>query len=150
MVKSEFESDVRTYTAVVASQMRFAEVGVPDSRSFQETRTLWKAALAPDFENTVEHPVQVPALPFSEDSLLGAQWKVEVSRPWGFEENITVLDGRAFLWALNRALDHESAAGRRHLFVVDNMSVALTLSKGRSSAPGLHAISRRIAANVLG
>ena len=49
----------------------------------------------------------VPAVPFEEGSLLGLSWATAQSRPWAYQEHITVLEGRAALWAVNRALDEQ-------------------------------------------
>ena len=91
----------------------------------------------------------VPAIPVLHGKLFGSGWDVVSSRPWGFVENITVLEARAALAALRFSLSHHDAVGSRILCIVDSMAVCLSMTKGRSSTNGMSTVSRRVAALAL-
>ena len=67
--------------------------------------------------------------------LLGAaQWKTVLSKRWLHEENIMRTEGRALEFAIRRRFRSTRVQGRRLLFLVDNLSLCLSLAKGRSSS----------------
>ena len=75
-------------------------------------------------------------------------WQVLTARKFNRQENILILEGRALMWALKRKLRDVDSIGKRHLFLVDNLALALSVEKGRSSA-GVNNILRSWCANIL-
>eukprot|EP00959_Pyramimonas_sp_CCMP1952_P372992 7811014-Pyramimonas_sp.AAC.1 len=65
------------------------------------------------------------------------------------KEHITVLEGRALVWALRHRLRNTRSFHARLLFIADSMAAILALCKGRSSSPGLCSVCRQWAALCL-
>ena len=75
-----------------------------------------------------------------------AGWEESFSQRLVFEEHITLKEGRAFLKQFRRAVVDVSQHDSRTLFLVDNMGLALSISKGRATDYCLLQICRRAAA----
>ena len=95
------------------------------------------------------HSRLVPALPYVRGYLLDTTWEPVVSRPRKCKENITVLESRAALIALQHTCRYPVSVRTRHLLVLDSMACVLSFSKGRSSTEGLTTVCRRVAALIL-
>ena len=72
-------------------------------------------------------------------------WKVVSKYPVQSPQFITKLEGKALLLAVKHALRSAANFGCRHLFLVDNMSLCLAATKGRSSSPNLLHVCRKLA-----
>ena len=83
------------------------------------------------------------------DAVLHADWKVVASAAWQYKEGMPVLEGRALLVGVRHTLRRSATFGCRVLALVDSMSAACCLAKGRSSLPGMAAVSRQIGALLL-
>ena len=77
-----------------------------------------------------------------------AEWKVLGARRFLKPESINVLEGRAALWGLRHKPRSVHSIRRRHLILVDNLSVALAIDRGRSSG-SLNKICRKWCALML-
>ena len=93
--------------------------------------------------------VRCPNVPTTKGEPFGAHWHAFLSRPWAFKEHISALESRAALAGLQYTLSKPYAVRHTHISLIDNMTVVLALSKGRSSCPGLSAVCRRWAARLL-
>ena len=60
-------------------------------------------------------------------------WKPVRWGRWEIDEDISVLEARALLKGLKRALCLPDSRSKRHLFLIDNMGVTLAFSRSRSS-----------------
>ena len=69
--------------------------------------------------------------PFILDS---TAWHTVFSGRWHYEENILRTEGRACISGVRHKLRSLRSCGRRHLLLVDNLSLALALTKGRGSS----------------
>ena len=69
----------------------------------------------------------------------------KLSRP----EFITKSEGRGLLIALKHCLRNIQSFGQRGVFLVDNMSLCLAITRGRSSSPNLVSCCRSVAALLL-
>ena len=74
------------------------------------------------------------------------RWSELFRWKWQEEEHINVLEARALLAAVRRALRNRGAWGRRLLLFVDSQVTLCCVSKGRSSRPALTYVCRRVAA----
>ena len=72
-------------------------------------------------------------------------WSVVSKHIISSPQFITKLEGRALLSAVKHTLRSAASFGCRHLFLVDNMSLCLAVTKGRSSSPDLVHVCRKIA-----
>lgn len=77
------------------------------------------------------------------------RWSRVLSTPWRFKEHINVLELRAVALALHWLLSYPSAMGRRVYLLVDSAVALFSLLKGRSSAPSLLFVLRKISALLL-
>ena len=73
-------------------------------------------------------------------------WSVVHSSQTTRTEHITRSEGRALVWSACHALRSLENHNKRCLFLVDNMSLCLGVSRGRSSAPSLRYPLRQLAA----
>eukprot|EP00959_Pyramimonas_sp_CCMP1952_P027109 569435-Pyramimonas_sp.AAC.1 len=76
-------------------------------------------------------------------------WRTVSAAHWRQRESMPMLEARSVLWALKHQLRRLHNHGRRLLFIVDAMSVALMMSKGRSSVKGMNRVRRQRGANCL-
>ena len=76
-------------------------------------------------------------------------WKVVHGSLFGFKEHITRSEGRALDRAIRHHLRSDRVRGRRSVFLVDNMSLCLALTRGRSSSSALCGAARRVCAHAL-
>ena len=87
--------------------------------------------------------------PPERDFCYPARWKVAARTKWQREGRIDALEGEAFLLALRHAVRDRGRRRRRMLGFVDNQALLGAARKGRSSAPRLLGVCRRIAALAL-
>ena len=85
----------------------------------------------------------VSAFPEVPKEVINGTWEVVSSGRWDRKENIVVLEGRALVHALRHALRDSKTFGKRVLFISDNFSSVLALTKGRSSSRGLCRVARQ-------
>lgn len=71
-----------------------------------------------------------------------SDWKACVCGRWKDSENILRLEGRALILGLRHRLRSQCAAGRRQVFLSDNLSLVLALMRGRASSPQLLPVCR--------
>ena len=90
-----------------------------------------------------EH-LPIPAIGRNWDPI--ERWSEVFRWKWQTEEHINVLEARALLAAVRRAMRDRAAWGRRVLVFVDSQVTLCCVSKGRSSRLGLNYVCRRIAA----
>jgi hypothetical protein len=76
-------------------------------------------------------------------------WSRVLASRWRTAEHINVLELRAALLALHWLLSYPSALGRRVYLLVDSTVALFSLSKGRSSAPELLLVLRKLSALLL-
>ncbi|MCP2504969.1 MAG: hypothetical protein NLN65_06720, partial [Candidatus Poseidoniaceae archaeon] len=70
-------------------------------------------------------------------------WKVVHGSFFSRQEHITKSEGRALDLSIRHALRNTVNMHKRHVFLVDNMSLCLAMIRGRSSSPALIDITRR-------
>jgi len=76
-------------------------------------------------------------------------WSPVLSSPWRVAEHINTLELRAVALALHWLLSYPSTLGRRVFLLVDSTVALFSLLKGRSSAPSLLFVLRKIGALLL-
>lgn len=94
------------------------------------------------------------AFPEVPGPIIRGHWAICVSRKWRDKEPIFMLEARAGILALRRAVRRIGGFHRRHVLIGDSMVAILALSKGRASHVGLLRQCRRqaalcVAANVV-
>jgi hypothetical protein len=77
------------------------------------------------------------------------RWSRVLASRWRKPEHINALELRAALLALHWLLSYPSALGRRVYLLVDSTVALFSLCKGRSSAPDLLLVLRKISALLL-
>ena len=77
------------------------------------------------------------------------QWKTKLSYPWKHSQHIYVLEVSAFLVEFRRRAREIAQLGARFFNVTDSQVGFFTRSKGRSKAPRLNRLLRRINAVIL-
>jgi len=77
------------------------------------------------------------------------RWSPVLSTPWRVAEHINALELRAVSLALHWLLSYPSTLGRRVFLLVDSTVALFSLLKGRSSAPSLLFVLRKIGALLL-
>lgn len=77
------------------------------------------------------------------------RWSPVLSTPWRVAEHINTLELRAVALALHWLLSYPSTLGRRIFLLVDSTVALFSLLKGRSSAPSLMFVLRKIGALLL-
>ena len=82
-------------------------------------------------------------------SVRSSRWSPVLSSPWRWTEHINALELRAVALALHWLLSFPSAGGRRVFLLVDSTVALFSLLKGRSSAPSLLFVLRKIGALLL-
>lgn len=78
-----------------------------------------------------------------------SSWDIRRAGRFKFEEPIGQKEFRTAVWAFEERLRDKECHGKRHLFLIDNLSVCLTIAKGRSVAFGALQLCRRYCALVL-
>ena len=66
---------------------------------------------------------------------MSSEWRVIFSGAWRHQENILRPEGRAMVSGIRHKLRSRRSLGGRHLFLVDNLSLALACTKGRGERP---------------
>ncbi|CAK0855455.1 unnamed protein product, partial [Prorocentrum cordatum] len=95
-------------------------------------------------EEAVEDPEgNLWKVPEVEEKLYGGRWQVVSSGGWARSEKIIVLEGRALVRSLRRALRDSKSFGKRILFLCDNMGLVCAMEKGRPSAGGVLRVARQ-------
>ena len=100
----------------------------------------------------VPFPSYVLASGFDEidrDLLSRCDWRLIMHGSWSRHENILLTEARALLPGIRHKLRSAKACAKRHTFLVDNLPLALTASKGRPGSPNLVPVLRSIAAHSL-
>eukprot|EP00973_Karenia_brevis_P062861 8740552-Karenia_brevis.AAC.1 len=69
-----------------------------------------------------------------------SDWSYIYNDRWQFQENILRTEGRALEWSIRHKLRSSKNFGKRHVFLVDNLSLALAANKGRSTTNSAHLI----------
>ena len=114
-----------------------------------------KDPLSIDEETLRLRPDSVPDFPpadffeIGRDALEFGDWRFVFRRAWADRPNILRGEGHALTWALRRKLRDHRCFGRRHLFLVDNLPLALGVTKGRAASSHLSPVTRCICAHVL-
>ena len=80
---------------------------------------------------------------------LEGDWKKISNGPWGRQEGIPTLEGRAIVWVMQHLARSSVQHGRKHLILTDSMSCTLALSKGRSSVSPMNRVCRQVGAILL-
>jgi hypothetical protein len=78
------------------------------------------------------------------------RWKEAFRWSWDHPEHINVLEAKCLLAALRHKTRRSSSWGKRHLFFTDSQVTLGSLSKGRSSRPGMNWVCRVSAGLSLG
>lgn len=73
-------------------------------------------------------------------------WKTVLMGKWRHEGAITVKEGRALALAVRRLSRSSESRGKKHLFLVDSFSLALSIHKGRAKSFELLRVNQQIAA----
>ena len=85
-----------------------------------------------------------PGFPATE--LIPRDWKVAHAGKWQLKENILRTEGRALAWGAKHALRSHASLGKRILMLVDSLSLALGMCKGRAHSHHLRIPLLRISA----
>eukprot|EP00971_Amphidinium_carterae_P327888 6459479-Amphidinium_carterae.1 len=112
-------------------------------------RALESAAWETSSPEVLAHTRQVVDVPIMEGSPLGLSWSNICSGPWRFKEHISLLEARALVKGIRWALVHSEEFQARHVFLVDNLGVALAVERGRSSRHGMCTALQHVAALLL-
>ena len=121
---------------------------------------LARAAPARDFPESLESDLSPPGLvrpgcleadvdsfPEVDASLVrSAAWRVVQSREWAYREDILRTEGRALVWAVRRLVRSRRNHLTRIVCLVDNLSLALAVGKGRSGGEQLRPVCRHLCA----
>ena len=106
-----------------------------------------------DCATLIFHEGAIPELPdagfpgIERELLAEADWSLVFKGRWVKSENTLLTEGRALLWGVKHKLRSCSAFGRRHVFLVDNLPLALAAAKGRAGSPILAPILRSLCAH---
>lgn len=77
-------------------------------------------------------------------------WRTKKMGKWSNKaEHITLKEGRALVIAVRRIARASKNRGKRHLFLVDNLALALAINKGRAHSYALLRIAQQIASIAL-
>ncbi len=76
-------------------------------------------------------------------------WKYVLSQAWKRKENILRTDGRALCWSIRQKFRSTREFGGRHVFLVDNLPLALAATKGRANSPHFSPVLRTLCAYSL-
>ena len=87
-----------------------------------------------------------PRFPEIGRSIWAEEWRSVLSTRCRWREHITLLEGRAFLLGLRRSTRSSAQHGRRHVRIVDNFGLALSLSRFRARDFAMLRVSQSVAA----
>lgn len=77
----------------------------------------------------------------------GDRWRTVLMGKWDdTSEHITIKEGRALVLCLKRLCRSVGSRDKRHLILVDNLSLALCISKGRAKNFGMLRIAQQVSA----
>ena len=77
------------------------------------------------------------------------KWRTALMGKWDSQESITIKEGRALIICLRRLLRSSRNRHKRHLIFVDNLGLALAVTKGRAKKFKLLRITQQVAAMTL-
>lgn len=75
-----------------------------------------------------------------------SQWKTSLMGKWRTGEHITLKEGRALVLCLRRLVRSSRHRNKRHVILVDNLGLALSISKGRAKDFRMLRIAQQVAA----
>lgn len=100
---------------------------------------------APDIYEKYEVDEDFPEVPLKH--LVPSQWNTTLMGRWrDTSEHITLKEGRALVLAVRRLTRSQNSRRKKHLFLVDNMGLALAVCKGRASNYGMLRIMQQLSA----
>ena len=103
--------------------------------------------LAEDSFEYEENP-EFPEVPF--DMLNPKNWSTAKMGMWRrTSDHITLKEGKAFILGMRRVTRNSALRGHRILYLVDNLALAMSLSKGRSHNFGMLRVCQQYAALAL-
>lgn len=88
-----------------------------------------------------------PEIPL--EYLAPERWKTALMGKWDSQESIAIKEGRALVICLRRLLRSSRNRNKRHLIFVDNLGLALAVTKGRAKNFKLLRITQQVAAMTL-
>lgn len=102
-------------------------------------------------EAAVQKDMKWQDSPFPEipSSVWNGEWDRVESRKWNRAEAMPVLEGRVLVWSVRHIARKIGNHGMRHLIINDSLAPVLSLSKGRSSTPGMCRVCRQWASTCL-
>ena len=92
---------------------------------------------------------KLPVPPISSHWSVMGRWHETFRWKWLVEEHINVLEAKAVVNAIRHKVRRISAWGARHLIFVDSQVTMGSLTKGRSSRPGMNYSCRKLGALTL-
>lgn len=138
--------EIWRYKSCVPAAPREAALGATKLDPFSEPATA-KPILTPPVEDPFELDVNFKEVDPS--FLCEDDWHECFAVHMQHPEHITLLEGRGVIASLRHKFRSVGEFGRAHLHFCDNMSMTLTLSKGRSAQYSMLRICRRVACLLL-